>query len=136
MRPFRLRSIKPLRRARLWLALWSASVAVVVVFSLLPARDIPDAPHGLDKIEHLIAYALLAAGAVQLFARRLALLSACACLALLGIGLEYAQGHMGLGRAMDPRDALANTLGVLLGLATLFTPMRDALLRFDARRMR
>ena len=52
---------------------------------------------------------------------------------LLGIALEYAQGRMGLGRAMDVRDALANTLGVLAGLATQFTPLRDLLLRFDTR---
>lgn len=129
----RVRSIKPFRRPLVWMALWSAAVAFVVVFSLLPAKDIPDAPHGIDKIEHLVAYALLAAGAVQLFAKRVALFSACITLALLGIGIEYAQGHMGLGRAMDPRDALANAAGVLLGLATLFTPLRDALLRFDLR---
>jgi len=52
----------------------------------------------------------------------------------MGVGLEYLQGRMGLGRAMDTRDALANTFGVLAGLATQFTRWRDALLRFDKRR--
>lgn len=128
------RSLKPFRRPWLWAVLWSAAVGVVVAASLLPASNLPEVPKGTDKIEHFAAYALLAAGAVQLFAKRLSLLSACTALALLGIGLEYLQGHMGLGRAMDVRDALANTLGVLTGLATQFTPWRDALLRLDARR--
>lgn len=126
------RSLKPFRRPWLWTGLWSAMVAAVFVGSLVPLSDLPPVPEGTDKLEHFFAYALLAAGAVQLFARRLSLLSACLALALLGIGLEQLQGGMGLGRAMDPRDALANTFGVLAGLATVFTPWRDALLRLDA----
>lgn len=128
------RSLKPFRRPWLWSGLWSVAVACVVVASLVPVSDLPQVPQGTDKVEHFVAYALLAAGAVQLFAKRLSLLSACTVLALLGIALEFAQGRMGLGRAMDAHDALANTLGVLAGLATLFTPLRDALLRFDTRR--
>jgi VanZ family protein len=127
------RALKPFRRPRLWSALWSAAVAALVVVSLVPLRGMPQVPEGTDKVEHFLAYALLSAGAVQLYAKRLSLLSACVALALLGIALEYAQQRMGLGRAMDVRDAFANTLGVLAGLATLFTPWRDALLRFDTR---
>ncbi len=130
----RLRSLKPFRRPRLWMALWSAAIAVVVIGSLLPPQDIPHTPPGADKVQHFVAYGLLAAGAVQLFAKRVALLSACVCLALLGLALEYAQGRMGLGRAVDARDALANTAGVLIGLATLLTPLRDVVLRFDRRK--
>jgi type III secretory pathway component EscS len=40
---------------------------------------------------------------------------------------------MGLGRMLDRNDALANTIGVLIGLATAMTPLRDVLLRFDRR---
>ena len=127
------RSLKPFRRPWLWAALWSVAVAAVVVASVVPAASLPEVPQGSDKLEHFLAYALLSAGAVQLFARRLSLLSACTTLALMGFALEYMQGQMGLGRAMDARDALANTLGVLAGLATQFTPLRDALLRFDTR---
>ena len=127
------RSLKPFRRPWLWSGLWSVAVACVVVLSLVPVSDLPHVPQGTDKLEHFVAYALLSAGAVQLFARRLSLLSACVVLALLGIALEMMQGRMGVGRAMDVRDALANTLGVLAGLATLFTPLRDTLLRFDTR---
>lgn len=132
-RRFESRSLKAFRRPWLWCGLWSAGVAFVVIGSLVPASDLPELPSGSDKLEHLLGYALLSAGAVQLYARRLSLLSACVALTLLGIGLEYAQGAFTTTRMMDARDALANTLGVLAGLATLFTPWRDALLRWDKR---
>lgn len=128
------RSLKPFRRPWLWAGLWSLAVALVVVASLLPAHELPPVPAGTDKLEHFFSYFLLSAAAVQLFGRRLSLLSACVALALMGLGLEHLQGSMALGRSMDARDALSNTLGVLAGLATLFTPWRDALLRFDTRR--
>ena len=124
-RPRRVgRSLKPFRRPALWAGLWMLAVACVVVASLVPARDLPDLQVS-DKSEHLVAYALLAAGAVQLFARRLSWAVVCVLLVLMGIGLEYLQAAMKLGRMLDRADALANTLGVLIGLATAFTPLRD-----------
>ena len=108
------------------------AIAIVVVGSLLPGKDLPPLPVS-DKLEHFAAYAALAAGAVQLFARRLSWGFICLLLVLMGIGLEYLQASMKLGRMLDRNDALANTLGVLIGLATAFTPLRDFLLRFDRR---
>lgn len=124
------RSLKPFRRRWLWAGAWALGIAAVVVASLLPASDLPDL-HASDKAEHFGAYALLAAGAVQLYARRLSWFAACIALALLGIGLEFAQGAFTTTRQMDAADALANSLGVLAGLATAFTPWRDALLRHE-----
>ncbi|WP_449448434.1 VanZ family protein [Thermomonas brevis] len=108
------------------------AIAVVVVASLVPGKDLPPLPVS-DKTEHFIAYAALSAGAVQLFARRLSWGFVCVLLVLLGIGLEFLQAKMALGRMLDRYDALANTLGVLIGLATAFTPLRDVLLRIDRR---
>jgi len=125
------RSFKPLRHARLWSSLWCLAIAIVVVVSLVPAPDLPDLPPGSDKWEHFLAYAALAAGAVQLFARWPALLGAGLGLVLMGIGLEYAQGTLTDTRLMDRWDALANTLGVIAGLATRLTRWRDTLLRLD-----
>jgi len=121
------RSLKPFRRPWLWSGLWALGIAAVVVASLLPAPDLPNL-HVSDKAEHFTAYALLAAGAVQLYARRLSWFAVCIALALLGIGLEFAQGALTSTRQMDAADALANSLGVLAGLATSLTPWRDALL--------
>ncbi|MBK6417561.1 MAG: VanZ family protein [Thermomonas sp.] len=127
------RSLKPFRRPLLWAGLWVLAVAVVVVASLVPVSGLPDVPKNFDKVEHFVAYAALAAGAVQLFARRLSWGFVCVLLVLMGIGLEHLQAQMALGRMLDRVDALANTVGVLAGLATAFTPWRDALLRIDQR---
>ncbi|MEO6102246.1 MAG: VanZ family protein [Pseudoxanthomonas sp.] len=126
------RSLKPFRRPWLWSGLWMLAVATVVVASLIPARDLPDLQVS-DKLEHFVAYAALSAGAVQLYVRRLSWGFVCVLLVLMGIGIEYLQAQMGLGRMLDRNDALANTIGVLIGLATAFTPWRDALLRLDRR---
>ena len=126
------RSLKPLRWPWAWSALWCLAIALVVAVSLLPAPDLPDAP-GSDKLHHFIAYFLLAASAVQLFARWPALLGAGLGLVLLGIGLEHAQGALTDTRMADRWDALANTLGVIAGLAIRLTPLHDLLLRLEAR---
>lgn len=126
------RSLKPFKRPWLWAGLWMLAIGVVVAGSLLPAKDLPSVQVN-DKFEHFIAYALLSAGAVQLFVRRLSWGFVCVLLVLMGIGLEYLQAQMALGRMLDRNDALANTIGVLIGLATAFTPLHDALLRLDRR---
>lgn len=127
------RSLKPFRRPALWAALWCAAVAATVIGSLMPATDLGDLPTGSDKYQHFLVYALLAAGAVQLYPRWPSLLSVGIALVLMGIGLEYAQGAFTADRMMDRMDALANTLGVIAGLALQLTPWRDLLLRFDRR---
>ncbi|MBP8648480.1 MAG: VanZ family protein, partial [Thermomonas sp.] len=83
------RSLKPFRRPLLWAGLWVLAVAVVVVASLVPVSGLPDVPKNFDKVEHFVAYAALAAGAVQLFARRLSWGFVCVLLVLMGIGLEH-----------------------------------------------
>lgn len=124
-------ALKPLRWPRLWLGLWWCAIALVAVGSLLPAIVLPAVPAGGDKVQHLLGYGLLAAIAVQVFATRGALLRAALALVLLGGLLELAQGLLTSTRAMDPLDALANTLGVAIGMATALLPVRDWLLRAE-----
>lgn len=126
-------TLKPFRRPWLWLGLWLLAIATVVTLSLTPPPPFPDLPSGTDKLEHGLAYALLACGAVQLFGRRGACLLAGAALVAMGVGLEYAQGAYTTDRMRDPFDAIANTAGVLLGLSTLLTPMRGWLLKLERR---
>lgn len=127
-------AVKPLRHPRLWLGLWWLALLLVVVACLVPLRDLPALPPGGDKIEHFLAWFLLAAGAVQLFRGRRALWRAAIGLVLLGVAVEVAQGAFTSTRSMDPMDALADAIGVLLGSATALTPLRDLLLRIDRRR--
>ena len=129
------RSLKPFRHTWLWCLLWCLGIAGLVVLSLMPGPPMPDFEDS-DKVGHFLAYGLLAAGAVQLYGRWSALLGAGIALVLLGIGLEYAQGAFTDYRVLDARDALANTLGVIAGLGTQLTPLRDLLLRLDGGRDR
>jgi len=122
--------LKPLRRPRLWLGLWIAGIVGLIVVCLVPLDSLPPLPENSDKVEHLLGYFLLAAAAVQLFGSRRALSLAAVGLVALGIGVEIAQGFTAY-RSSDPADALANTLGVLVGMATVLTPWRDLLLRIE-----
>lgn len=120
--------LKPLRWPRAWLALWWLAVLGTLVVCLIPPPSIP-LPENSDKVEHFLAYFLLAASAVQIYQRRAALVWAAVGLVALGIGIELAQGALTVNRMADPMDALANSVGVLAGMAIVFTPLRDLLLR-------
>lgn len=120
--------LKPLRWPRAWLALWWLAVLGTLVVCLIPPPSIP-LPENSDKVEHFLAYFLLAASAVQIYQRRAALVWAAVGLVALGIGIEFAQGGLTVNRMADPMDALANSVGVLAGMAIVFTPLRDLLLR-------
>lgn len=120
--------LKPLRFPRVWLGLWWLAIAVTIVVCLIPPPPLA-LPQNSDKIEHFLAYFLLASAAVQIYRTRAALLWAGAGLVLLGVGIEFLQGALTTDRMADPMDALANILGVVVGMATVFTPLRDLLLR-------
>lgn len=124
-------ALKPLRWPRLWLVAWSLAVLALVVVCLVPLDGLPPLPDNSDKVEHLLGYFAMAASAVQLFRGR-ALWRVAIGLVALGIGIEFAQG-MTAYRSADPYDALFNTIGVVLGMATALTPWRDLLLGIERR---
>src|SRR5690606_3451787 len=99
-----LRGLKPLRHPSAWLALWWLAVVLVFVACLVPAPELPSVPRGFDKLEYFLAFFLLAASAVQLYATRRALWYAALGLLALGIAIELAQYAFTASRSMDPRD--------------------------------
>ena len=126
--------MREFHRPDLWLGLWALMIAVVVVGSLLPARELPTAPFdGFDKLEHFFGYAVLSGYAAMLFARLRVQALAAAGLVALGIGLEVAQAVLTVSRQADLADAMVNTVGVLAGLALAATPMARWLQCLDAR---
>jgi len=125
---------KPLRHHRFWATLWVLAVLAVIVVCLVPPPPLPPLPENSDKLEHFAAYFLLAAGAVQLFRTGRVLLAVGVALVAMGVCIEFAQGALTETRSADPFDALANTVGVSVGLMTAFTPLRDLLLRLQPRR--
>lgn len=127
------RVLREFSHPRLWLGIWVFGWLLCIGLSLMRPPDIDiEVPNG-DKIEHVLAYAALSAWAVLIFAGRKSRLSAAAALMALGVALEYAQGLTGY-RIMDAKDALANTLGVLIGQSLAWVPWRNALQRWDRRK--
>lgn len=120
------------RRPRLWLGVWMFGIALCIALSLLPPIEL-GAPRDSDKLGHLLAYFTLSAWAVSIFHRRRAQFLAALGLFALGLSLEFAQAQLTTTRLGDPRDALANTLGILAGLALSLTPAASFLQRFDRR---
>ena len=127
-----MNTLKPLRRQKFWLLLWCTAVLAVIVVCLIPPPPLA-LPQNSDKVEHFLAYFLLAGSAVQLFATRRALCVVTLGLVMMGVGIEWLQGALTETRMADPMDALANSIGVLVGMLTAFTPARDLLLRLQPR---
>jgi VanZ family protein len=126
-------ALRAFARPRVWLGVWIFGWVLAIVLSLIhpPPIDI-DLPDG-DKVGHLLAYGTLSAWAVMLFATRRAWWLAALALVALGIGMEFAQGAFTTYRMQDPRDAIANTIGVLLGLLVARTWMQGWLQALDRR---
>jgi len=108
----------PLVGYRYWAIAGWLMLAAIVVLSLV-RLDQPLEFRHTDKAEHLLAYGTLMYwwGMVQPGRRpRWAF-----ALPILGLVLEWGQSFLPY-RHMDWSDALANTVGVALGLALLATP--------------
>jgi VanZ family protein len=96
------------------IAVFAVACLVIVWLSVAPTSALPTVSLW-DKFEHAGAYlglALLGSWAFPGRAWSLAI-----GLFALGVGVEIAQASMGWGRQGDPADALANTIGILIGLA-------------------
>jgi VanZ family protein len=126
-------ALRAFARPRVWLGIWIFGWALAITLSLVrpPSMGL-DVPEG-DKVGHLFAYFILSAWAAMLFATRRGRVLAAIALVALGVGMEFAQGALTDYRMQDPRDAVANTVGVLLGLAVLFGRAQFALQALDRR---
>ena len=126
-------ALRAFRRPKLWLRLWWFGWCLCVALSLGPALILPIPIADADKVGHGLAYLALSCWAMMLFESRAARAKAALALVALGIAMELGQGTLTENRQMDWRDALANTGGVLAGMALAWTPLRDLLLRLDRR---
>jgi len=103
-----------LRHPRAWLVLGWSMILVVVALSLMPGQKLPVTGVS-DKFQHGAAYAVLALWFAGIYPRSSYWLIAIGLL-LLGMGVEFAQGAMSLGREADLRDVAANGSGIAVGL--------------------
>ena len=100
-----------------WTPLWQSTawllVAMVVYLSL--AADLPEIPgEGSDKYGHLIAYGVMMFWFAQIYGTLRTRIVIALGLVLLGVTLEFIQGHIGY-RTFDYADMLSNAVGVILG---------------------
>ena len=124
--------LRSFHRPRLWVGTWIVMIVGVIVLSLVPGPPIPDVLT-IGKFDHGFAYFCLAAMAVQLYAKRSDWLVAAAALIALGVALELAQGYLTTYRDMSAYDGMIDTVGVVVGFASGWTPFTHILQRIDAR---
>lgn len=111
------------------IGLFALALLVIAWLSLSPIEELPVSVSLWDKAQHAIAYfglALIGAWAFPDRSGRLAV-----GLVAFGVGVEILQATMALGRQGDAIDAVANTLGVAVGLAVAWSAR--ALLRARVR---
>ena len=96
---------------QLWRMAGWLGIVVTLLLSLMPPTLGGDDTH-IDKVAHLLGYAVLMFWWTQLVTQRRWKLAL--AVVLFGISIELLQG-LTPDRLPDPLDALANTGGVLLG---------------------
>ena len=122
----------PLLLRPLWLAVGWAMLAAVVWLSLTgDPPDVVDFPFA-DKLEHLLAYAVLMTWFGQLYTTTRSQAGGLTGLILMGVTIEYLQDWGGV-RHFEPADMLANSLGALLGHQLARGPLAGSLARLERR---
>ena len=114
-----------------WLGIWIIGWLLCVLLSVITPPTISLDFSNIDKIGHFLAYGTLSAWAVMLFRQKRAWILNAVALTFLGIAMEFAQGYLTTTRMMDWHDALANTMGVGLGLCVSLLPMQVWLVKLD-----
>jgi VanZ family protein len=101
---------------------FTIGVMAVTWLSLTPLGALPEV-HMWDKLQHFVAYAVLAICGVVGFPGRRPRLLVGVGLIVLGCGLEVAQAAVP-GRNPSIGDAVANIAGIAFGLATAWIGVR------------
>jgi VanZ family protein len=100
---------------RVWWALGVFLVVAAAFVCLAPMPDMPVTFDWGDKTFHMVGHGALALYFTGLMPRN-QWWKIFVSLLVFGVGIEFAQHFMALGRQGDPRDVLANSIGDLLGL--------------------
>ena len=97
------------------MAVWLVSVAGTIALSLKPGLELPLGFWNSDKLLHCLAYAWLGALPLLAFVRHDRGRAAAYCMIPMGGLLEWGQSFVP-GRAASMGDAVANAVGVFLGI--------------------
>ncbi len=123
-------------KPKLWLGIWLFGWLLCVVLSVITPPDVSLDVDNSDKIGHFLAYGTLSTWAVMIFQGKINWWKSAVALICLGIAMEFAQGYLTSNRLMDWHDALANTMGVGLGLCVSLLPMQFWLQKLDSKLFR
>lgn len=115
-----------LRLRKIWLSIGYALLSMTAVLSLIPGPDIG----GGDKLVHFVTYALLSGWFSLIVKNTRTLWAVLFGLIAFGFLMEYLQGFTSY-RMQDIDDAIANSVGVMVGMAIHFSPLRGLLVKFD-----
>ncbi len=115
-----------LRLRKIWLSIGYALLSMTAVLSLIPGPDIG----GGDKLVHFVTYALLSGWFSLIVKNTRTLWAVLFGLIAFGFLMEYLQGFTSY-RRQDIDDAIANSVGVMVGMAIHFSPLRGLLVKFD-----
>lgn len=105
---------------KVWLGFGWLWIVLVCYLSLMPHPPQPVSFYGVDKLEHLLAYAGLMLWFCQVYVTRAARIGTMVGLVALGVCIEILQG-LGGYRYFEYADMLANTVGVLIGWGSAHT---------------
>lgn len=116
---------RPLR-----LGLYALATLILLVLCITPTEDLPDPGTG-DRFEHMAAWFVLTLTGYILAPRRRLAIPAFAL--AYGVLIEILQGVLPFGRHSDPRDFLADTIGVAAACLVFFALRRLSPRLIDAR---
>jgi len=105
-----------------WLTGGWLLVGLVVYLSLVQHPPEPLSFEHADKLEHVFAYAALSIWFCQIYLTGRSRMVVVIMLVGLGASLECLQDWMGF-RNFESLDMVANTLGVLIGIILVQTPL-------------
>jgi VanZ family protein len=100
---------------RFVLVVWLVSLIGAIVLSLKPGVELPVQFWNADKVYHCLAYAWLGGLPLLAFVRPDRARAAAYCMIPMGALLEWGQSFVP-GRTADMGDAVANALGVFIGI--------------------
>jgi VanZ family protein len=110
-----------LKGTRVLRLVWGGCVLAVIIGSLLPGNSIPiqalERLHINDKVQHALAYAVLALLPVLHEQRRNSVALLLLIAVAMGILLEFGQLYSP-GRSFDTHDMLADVAGIIIGATT------------------
>lgn len=112
---------------KVWLGFGWLWIVLVCYLSLMSHPPQPVSFDGVDKLEHLLAYAGLMLWFCQVYVTRAARIGTMVGLVALGVCIEILQG-LGGYRYFEYTDMLANTAGVLTGWGWAYTRMGRVIL--------